>query len=376
MAGIIIGPFGLRLVTDSAVIQGMADLGIVLLLFLVGLELDPLELKAIGSKVLVFSTVEIMVAFLSGLAGSILLGWSTQESLLVASFIAISSTALVSRNLNERKDLSQRSKGLMISALVIEDVIAVIILALLTGLSSGSPIGPSTIGSWTIRSLLLVGLLALLGIYMAPRVIDRISQLDIDLDEAGFLLSLSLGFLMAIVSSQLGFSAATGAFLMGLVIRGKRARFVYSKVRPVRDLFLVVFFVSMGMLTDLSLLLSPTIVLPLLVMAVVGKYAGSYLGALISRERREAGRIAVGMIPRGEFSLIMARDASALGLVQSVVYPIVGAAVLVTSLVSAIVQAVGGRKQKAATTLWLTRPADYSPFEGEDLSNTNARHLT
>jgi len=125
---------------------------------------------------------------------------------------------------------------------------------------------------------------------------------------------------------------------MGLSIRGKRARFVYEKIRPVRDLFLVIFFVSMGMLIDPSQFLNPSVVLSIIGLALLGKYVGSYLGAVLSGQRERAGDVGIGMTPRGEFSFIIAGQASSAGATRTLIYPIAGAVVLFTTLVSALAQ--------------------------------------
>ena len=338
IAGMIIGPFGFKLVTSLTTIEGMAEIGIVLLLFIIGLELDPAELMAMKARVLVFSSTEITISFISGLLAGFLLGWSVRESILLAWVIGISSTALVAKILYERGAATDSSARMMMSALIIEDIIAIIILSLLPGLATGGSVVWSEMGAWLIRGVMLIALIFVLGVYVAPRVIDRISQLDLDLDEAGFLLSISLGFGMAVLSSVLGFSAATGAFLMGLAIRGKRARFVHDKARPIRDLFLVIFFVSMGMLVDPSQFLNVGVVLPVVGLALIGKYFGSYLGAILSAKREGASDIAVGMTPRGEFSFIIAREAFFTGAARALIYPIAGTVVIVTTLVSALAQ--------------------------------------
>jgi CPA2 family monovalent cation:H+ antiporter-2 len=338
IAGMIIGPFGLKLVTDLATIGAMAEIGIVLLLFIIGLELDPVDLMTMKTKVLVFSFTEISVSFIAGLLAGFLLGWPIRESILLAWVIGISSTALIAKMLHERGTFTQRSTPLMMSALIVEDIIAVIILSLLPGLATGGVEMLSGLGTWILRGIVLIALIFVLGVYVAPRAIDRISQLDLDVDEAGFLLSISLGFAMAILSQMLGFSAATGAFLMGLAIRGKRAKFVHGKVRPVRDLFLVIFFVSMGMLVDPSQFLNVGVVLPVVALALIGKYSGSYLAAVASAERREANDVAIGMTPRGEFSFIIARDALTTGAARALIYPIAGTVVIATTLVSALAQ--------------------------------------
>ena len=336
IAGIIIGPFGFKLVTDSVTIGAIAEVGIVLLLFIVGLELDPVEMIAAGTKVAVFSLTEVTLSFIAGLFAALLLGWSVLESIILASIVGISSTALVARMLYDRGALSQMSVRTMMGALVIEDILAVLILSLLPGLAAGGSTTLAEVASWIARGAFLVLLILVGGLYLAPRLIDRISQLDLDVDEAGFLLSLSLGFAMAVLSSALGFSAATGAFLMGLSIRGKRARFIYGKIRPVRDLFLVIFFVSMGMLVDPSQFFNPTVVVPIIGLALIGKYVGCYVGAMLSGLRQQANEVGIDMTPRGEFSFIIAREATTTGVARALIYPIAGSVVLVTTLVSAL----------------------------------------
>lgn len=337
IAGMVIGPYGLKLVTDLTTIQAIAEVGIVLLLFIVGLELDPLQLKALGLKMSIFVTSEFACSFATGVLAGIVLGWSIVESLVLAGIMSISSTALVAKFLYERKELSKTSASLIMGALIVEDIIAVLLLSLMPSLATLQWPSPIEVALWGLRASILVGLVLVFGVYVAPRVIDRISQLDVDLDEAGFLLALSLAFTMAIASVALGFSAGIGAFLMGLVIRGKRARFIFAKTRPVYDLFLTIFFVSMGMLVDTSHLFNLAYVLPVVGMGFLGKYVGSYVGAMLSSRKTEARDMAIDMTPRGEFSFILAREASALGLVGPFIYPITGGLVLFTTLISAIV---------------------------------------
>jgi len=338
VAGMIIGPFGLKLVTDLTTINAMAEIGVVLLLFIVGLELDPFELAAMGGRVLIFSLTEIAVSFTAGYIAGVMLGWSTSESLVLAWVVGVSSTALVAKMLYEGGSFSESSKRMMMSALVIEDLLAVVILSFMPGLTAGGSVIAAGISGWILRGVLLIALVIVFGFYVAPRLIDRISQLDLDVAEAGFLLSIGLGFAMAILSSLLGFSTATGAFLMGLMIRGKRARFVHGKVRPVRDLFLVIFFVSMGMLVDSSEFLNAAVVLPPVGLALIGKYAGARVGALLASHGSAAHDIAIGMAPRGEFSFIIAREASSTGATRALIYPIAGTVVLATTLFSALAQ--------------------------------------
>jgi CPA2 family monovalent cation:H+ antiporter-2 len=350
IAGMVIGPFAMRLVTDLATIQDVAEVGIVLLLFVVGLELDPSQLRRLGVRVLYFTCTEFVSSFLAGVVAGVLLGWPLAQTLVLAGVMSVSSTALVAKFLYERRALSKTSAGLMMSALVIEDLIAVLLLSLMPTLTALQWPSMVYVGFWSLRAALLVGLVLIFGIYVAPRVIDRISQLDVDLDEAGFLLSLSLAFAMAVISSELGFSPGIGAFLMGLVIRGKRARFIHMKTRALYDLFLTIFFVSMGMLVDTSQFLNLAYVLPVVGLGLVGKYIGSYFGAVMSSQKAEAKNIAIDMLPRGEFSFILARDASAAGVAGALIYPLAGSLVLFTTLLSAVATIPRNMKRAKKTT--------------------------
>jgi CPA2 family monovalent cation:H+ antiporter-2 len=151
---------------------------------------------------------------------------------------------------------------------------------------------------------------------------------------------------MALLAAFLGFSAGTGAFLMGLVIVGKRADFVYVKVRPVRDLFLVIFFVTMGILLDVSELFNIFALLVVVATAFFAKYLGAYLGSFLVGEKQRAPDVAIGMVPRGEFNLILAREAATFGVASAALYSIAGMTVLGTTLLSSLVQLVRQRKRR------------------------------
>lgn len=340
MAGIIIGPFGLKFITNTATIEGVAEIGIVLLLFVVGLELNPFQLKQIGAKVLIFSLVEITVSFIGGLLMGLMFRWSISESLLLGGVVSVSSTAIIVSLLHERRALAQSFGRLIVGALVIEDIFAIGMLSLMPSFANGGLPSLSQIVWLIARGILLVVLVYVFSTYLAPRIIDRMSHIEFDVDDSGFLLSVVTGFAMAAISYELGFSAGTGAFLVGLFIVGKRARFIYERIYPIRTLFIIIFFVSMGMLVDLSVLLNPAIFLPVVGLAVIGKCGGSYLGAILSANKASAGDIAIDMNPRGEFSLILAREASRTGLSRAMIYPIAGTVVLATTVISAYLRRV------------------------------------
>jgi monovalent cation:H+ antiporter-2, CPA2 family len=338
IAGIIIGPFGLGLIQDLGTINLLASLGIVLLLFTVGLELDPLEIRKIGPDSFILAAVELTISFVSVFGVALLVGLSIIEAVFVGAVVATTSTAIMSKILLESKSFHAKESQMVITASVIEDFATVFILLLLPGLAAASnQVASSDLALLVAKGFLLVTVIFVFGWRVAPRVIDRVTQSDQEYKETAFLLALSFGFIFALVSSFLGFSPAVGAFLMGLMIRGKQARFVLDKVGPVKDLFIVLFFVSMGTLINMGAVL--TLTLPILAVigtAILGKYWGCWTGAKLSSAKGQASKIGVSMLPRGEFSFIVASEGAGLGVASQILFPVAGLTTLVSSFLSSI----------------------------------------
>jgi len=338
IAGIIIGPFGLGLIQDLGTINLLASLGIVLLLFTVGLELDPLEIRKIGADSFILAAVELTISFVSVFGVALLVGLSTIEAVFVGAVVATTSTAIMSKILLESNTFHAKESQMVITASVIEDFATVFILLLLPGLvAANNQVASSDLALLVGKGILLVAVIFTFGWRIAPRIIDRISQIDQEYRETAFLLALSFGFIFALVSSFLGFSPAVGAFLMGLMIRGKQARFVLDKVGPVKDLFIVLFFVSMGTLINMGAVL--TLTLPILAVigtAILGKYWGCWTGAKLSSAKGQASKVGLSMLPRGEFSFIVASEGAGLGVASQILFPVAGLTTLVSSFLSSI----------------------------------------
>jgi len=338
IAGIIVGPFGLGIVQDLGAINLLASLGIVLLLFTVGLELDPLEIRKIGADSFVLAFVELLVTFFSVYVVALLVGLSNIESIFVAAVVATTSTAIMSKILLESKSFHDKESQMVITASVIEDFATVFILLLLPGLAAASnQVPPTDLALLIVKGVLLVGVIFGFGLKLAPRIIDRMNQSDQEYRETAFLLALSFGFVFALLASFLGFSPAVGAFLMGLMIRGKQARFVLDKVGPVKDLFIVLFFVSMGTLINIGAVLTITLpIVAILTVAILGKFAGCWTGTKLSPSKHDATRVGMSMLPRGEFSFIVASEGTGLGIASQILYPVAGLTTIVTSILSSI----------------------------------------
>jgi CPA2 family monovalent cation:H+ antiporter-2 len=338
VAGMLVGPFGLGLIHDTAAIDFLATLGIILLLFVVGLELDPRKFGKVGSRVLILSTVEFLVAFSVSVLSALSAGWDLAIALFLGSVLGLSSTAIVAKLILDRFPEHDENFTALMMVMVVEDVIAVFLLFLTPELAGGRQLQASGLLFIAFKGFFLFLASFGFGRYLGPRLINKVSQYELEIGEVAFLLALSFGFLFGVLSDYLGFSPAIGALLVGFFLPVKQSRYVREKILPLKDAFIVFFFLSMGTLIDTSTALSlglPLVII--LVGAVLGKLAGGFFGSRLARIGRP---ILVGsiLVPRGEFSLVLAKTGVDAGLVGPQLYPVAGLAVLVTALASPLIE--------------------------------------
>jgi len=339
VAGMLIGPYGLGLIQDLGVINLLASLGIILLMFTVGLEMDPLDIRRLGPKILIVTIVELGLTFTSVAIVGFWAGLTYLEAIFAAGVVSITSTAILSKLLVETDTLHSKGSQLALTVSVVEDVSSILILILLPGLvAADRQLSIIQFLIFVGKGLLLLIIILGFGLKVAPVIIDRLSMhQEESFRETAFLVALSLGFAFAILSSYFGFSPAIGAFLAGLMIRGRQAKFVMQKIAPVKDLFVVLFFVSMGTLINIGAILTLTIPLfAILSVAILGKFVGSWAGARLTRARDQANMVGVAMLPRGEFAFIIAQEGVGLGVAAQLLYPVAGLSMLVTSVLTSI----------------------------------------
>jgi CPA2 family monovalent cation:H+ antiporter-2 len=340
LAGLLIGPFTLPRLTLTLTNQEntrlLADLGLVLLLFALGLEFGWRRIRQVGFSVLVIGSGEILVMISLGYGVGRLLGWTALESIFLGAALSISSSAILVKVLRDSGRLSTQAGRIIVGVLVVEDFAAVLLLAVLSGLA------PETKDTISLRD---VGLLVIkLGIFGAsslvlggifvPRIIKFVSQFRSR--ETLLLSSLALCFTMALIGQTLGISAAAGAFLIGTVVGDtEESGHITEVIEPIRDMFGALFFVSIGMLIDFRVIAQywwPTLVISL--VFVLGKVLGNTAGAFVTGQPgRVPVQVGTGMPQIGEFSLAMMKVGVEQNAIGAFAYQVIAGVTAITSLV-------------------------------------------
>lgn len=334
MAGLLVGPHFpfVPNVTDTAGIKVWAEIGIIFLLFGVGLEFSFKKLKEIGVTALCIASFKILFMLLLGFIAGKILKWSFSASLFLGAILSISSTTIIISALKEISFKQKRYLSLIVGILIVEDVIAILMLALLPML-----VTVKTVSGWDILApifSLSVFLLfyLLIGIFVLPVFIKKIHPLMND--ETRLILCLGLCFIMAILSNRLGLSSVLGAFVMGsLLAETVEGKQMEQLIIPVRDLFAAVFFVSVGMLIDPQAIYEHYLQIILLsILTLVGKFIATTIGALLSGEKiKNSVQAGMGLAQIGEFSFIMVTLAISLGIVEEFLYPVTVAISCITT---------------------------------------------
>ena len=339
LAGVLIGPYVtfFPTVQNIATIDALADLAIIVIMFSLGLTFSFSRLRRTGLVATVTGTVVIISMIVVGYTLGLAMGWSDVDSFFLGSMIAISSTAVITKGIMDRKAGGERSSQIVTGILIVEDLAVVVILTLISGIS--------TTGEFQLEGLLItivnIGLFVLLflafGFLIAPRLADYASGTGSR--ELLLMTAMGLCFGFALLGYMVGFSTAIGAFVAGAVLGElpQRGRII-EEVRPVRAVFAAVFFISIGMLLDPSYLMDYW--LPVIVVAAVFILAKMTLSTgvtfLFGTSARTSLQVGLMMAVIGEFSYIIAREGTVSGVISDFLYPTIVAASMVTIVVGTL----------------------------------------
>ena len=345
IAGILIGPFGpLSLIKNTDVLNNFSDIAIVLLLFGVGLSFPLRQLRAIGKFGLTIALTEVLVMLGLGFITGNALGWSVYDAMFLAAAISVSSTAIIVKVLEEIGKIENISAALMIGVLVIEDLVAIVLISSLhAGIINGSFDFTHILITITKIGLFIGGTIAA-GSLAMPRIFLLVTKLE--RYEITIMFALGIAFGLAFLSYELGFSAATGAFLAGVIIAGtKFSEQISIMISPTREIFSAIFFVTIGALMNLSLISSYWLPIAIItVVAILGKISGVYTGVrLVGLEKRFAVGIGISMAQLGEFSFIVLKSGQDLKVIDNMLFPIIGTAVALTTFIGPILVKFGSK---------------------------------
>jgi monovalent cation:H+ antiporter-2, CPA2 family len=334
LAGILVGPHVpfIPTLTDAANVQIWADLGVILMLFFLGLDFSYKSLLEVGQTAIITAITEVLLMIGVGIVTGSLLGWSQMESIFLGGVLAISSTTIIVKAFEELGVKREGFAKLVFAILIIEDLLAIVLLVgLSTIAASKGLVGRDLL----VQVAKLVGMLLVVvpvGLWCVPLLLKFVGrQLD---DEVRVTFYLGLCLLLVLVMTHFGFSAALGAFLMGTFMsdtaEGKHAE---KFMRPIRDLFGAVFFTSVGILVDIWQVSDHIgLVLFISLVTIVGKVLSTIIGARISgQDRRTAMQAGLSLGQIGEFSFIIATLGVSLKVVRPGLYPLAVSVALVTT---------------------------------------------
>lgn len=337
VAGFLVSPHMpyVMSVVDKADIQTWADIGVLFLLFSLGLDFSFKKILRMGlAPVIAALTIIFCMMAIGGTVGS-LFGWSRMNCMFLAGMLAMSSTTIIYKAFDDLGLRQQRFAGLVMSVLVLEDVLAIVMMVMLSTIARGAePDGGMMLGSITKIVFFLV-LWFVVGIFLIPPFLRRTRRLMND--ETMVVVSLGLCCAMAVVSTTVGFSSAFGAFVMGSILAETiEADKIIRVVEPVKNLFGAVFFVSVGMLVDPAVLTAYALPICALVLAIIiGQALFGTMGFMLGGQPlKTAMQCGFSMAQIGEFAFIIASLGLSLGVIGDFLYPVVVAVSVITTFLT------------------------------------------
>ena len=333
MAGMIVGPHvPIPLVADQAIVQTLSELGVILLLFSLGLEFSLRKLLQIGPTAGLVAVPETSGMVFIGYVVGQLFGWTTLESVFAGAIVAISSTTIIAKAFDEQK-VKGKFTDVVFGVLIIEDLIGIFLIAILTAVSAGAGVSASTLAVTGLRlAMFLAGLIGI-GLLLIPRFMRLVVKMN--QPETTLVASIGICFAAALLALTFGYSVALGAFIAGsLIAESGEEKVVEHLIMPVRDMFAAIFFVSVGSLIDPAILIDHWgAVLAFTVVVIIGKVffvtISSFLTGYSPRTSVQAG---MSLAQIGEFSFIIAAVGLSSGATRDFLYPVAVAVSAITTL--------------------------------------------
>lgn len=334
VAGLLAGPYVqvFPTVGDIANINIWAEIGVVFLLFALGLEFSFKKLVNVGSTAFITAITEVVTMLIIGYLVGYMMGWSTMNSIFLGGMLSMSSTTIIIKAFDDLGLRSQRFTGIVFGTLVVEDLVAILMMVVLSTMAVSQQFAGEELIMSVFKVIFFLILWFLIGIFIIPLILKKVKRLMND--ETLLVVALGLCLGMVVLATETGFSAALGAFIMGSILAETvEAEHIEHIIKPVKDLFGAIFFVSVGMLVDPAILVEyawPVAIITL--VTIVGKACFSTLGVLLSGQTLKTSvKSGFSLAQIGEFAFIIASLGVSLKVLDDFVYPIIVAVSVITT---------------------------------------------
>ena len=322
-------------VVDMASVHLWADIGVMFLLFSLGLDFSFKKILRMGASPIISTCTIIFCMSMLGVCVGQAFGWSRMDCIFLGGMLAMSSTTIIYKAFDDLGLRQQQFAGLVMSVLILEDILAIVMMVMLSAIASGNELGGGQMIQSVIKIAFFLILWLVVGIFAIPLFLRQVRSLIND--EVLLVVSLGLCCAMAVFSTKVGFSSAFGAFIMGSILAETvEAEHIEKLVEPVKNLFGAIFFVSVGMLVDPKILVDYAMPIMLLVLTILVGQAvlGTFSFILGGESLKSAMRCGFSMAQIGEFSFIIASLGLSLGVISDFLYPVVVAVSVITTFLT------------------------------------------
>lgn len=334
VAGLLVGPH-LHIfptVTDIKEVEVWSEIGIIFMMFGLGLEFSFKKLFAVGSKAFVTALLEILCMLCVGALLGFVIGWGTMESIFLGGMLAMSSTAIIIKAFDDMGLKKEPFVDLTLVVLIIQDIVAIVMMVLISTAAASKQFAGKEMFYSIVKLLFFLVLWFVVGIYAIPTFFRKAKKYIND--ETLLIISIGLCFTMVVIANKVGFSSALGAFVMGSILAETvESENIVHLTKGIKDLFGAIFFVSVGMMVDPQVLLQYwKLVLALVVIVLVVKASVSSLSALMAGATlKDSIQTGFTLSQVGEFAFIIASVGVAQGMMPSYIYPVIIAASVITT---------------------------------------------
>jgi CPA2 family monovalent cation:H+ antiporter-2 len=295
------------LVTDRETIELLSELGAIFLLFSLGMEFNLKKLWSVGATAFIAALTEIVLMTWLGYEIGRAFSWSQMDSIFLGAMLSISSTTIIIKALNELGFKQERFAQLIFGVLIVEDILAIAILALLSGVAVSGSVSPGAVLNTLSKLGIFLVVALLLGLLIVPRTLSFVRRANSREMLLVTVLAICFGFCLLV--TELGYSMALGAFVIGAIMAESREiKLIEHLIAPLRDMFSAIFFVAIGMLVDPMIMVHYALPIAVITLVViVGKIVSCSVGAFVAGNKpRTSLRVGMGLSQIGEFSFIIA----------------------------------------------------------------------